>query len=574
MERPQVFYTYEWAMAVQQAYRGEMPVLLLLGYEGEALKGVAALTLHRNRKSAHLLCHTTADYCDFVSRAPDREIFVAGVLTELLRSRIQTFQLANLPADSLSLPALRAAAKQLGIHVFDRLGYQCAQTNLGTGEGRAQLRHALDKKKMFRRNINFLRREAPVRLERIRSALGAREALPEFYEAHVARFLATQRISNLVRSERRNFLAELAERLAETDSFVLTRLMVGNQAVAWNYGFQFERSLFWYQPTFDSRVEEHSPGYCLLSQMIIEACDEPALDVVDLGLGAEGYKERFANASRETRNLTLTKSRRRYIAAATRFKVAETIKASPGAEGLARSIVSRGLSLRRRMRTGSQRDFILWSTKRLSGLVSSRQKVEFYEWDEQKGVGHLPMSDNLILRPLDLQTLARAAMRNEDDGETLTYLLRAALRLRSQERQTSGFVLVGPDRAPLHFCWTSPFDGFFIEELGQRLSASPAESMIFDCWTPRSSRGHAHYATAITLLAHQLRAEQKIPWIFSAETNTASVRGISKAGFVHRFSMVRKKTFTWQSVKRVDGSLDAPGDSMLPLQSNGKSSVS
>jgi hypothetical protein len=25
MERPQVFYTYEWAMAVQQAYHEEMP---------------------------------------------------------------------------------------------------------------------------------------------------------------------------------------------------------------------------------------------------------------------------------------------------------------------------------------------------------------------------------------------------------------------------------------------------------------------------------------------------------------------------------------------------------------------
>ena len=210
----------------------------------------------------------------------------------------------------------------------------------------------------------------------------------------------------------------------------------------------------------------------------------------------------------------------------------------------------------------------------MSGLVSSRQQVEFYEWDEQEALGHLPMSDDLVLRPLDLQTLARAAMRNEEDSETLTYLLRAALRLRSQEHETRGFVLVDPDGTPLHFCWTSPFDGFFIDELGQRLIASPAESMIFDCWTPRSSRGHGHYATAITLLAHQLKAQQKIPWIFSAETNKASVRGISKAGFVHRFSMVRRKMFTWQSVKRVDGSLDAPGDSMLPLQSNGKSSVS
>jgi len=552
MERPQVFYTYEWAIAVQQAYRQEMPVLLLLGYDGDALKGVAALALDRNRKSAHLLCHTTADYCDFVSRGPDRENFVAGVLKELLRSRIQTFQLANLPADSLSLPALRAAAQQLGIHIFDRLGYQCAQINLGTGEGRAQLRHALDKKKMFRRNINFLRRNAPVRLERIRSALGAREALPEFYEAHVARFFATQRISNLVRSERRHFLAELAERLAEADSFVLTRLMVGDQAVAWNYGFQFERSLFWYQPTFDSRVEEHSPGYCLLSQMIIEACDEPALDVVDLGLGAEGYKERFANASRETRHLTLTTSRRRYRAVATRFRLAETIKASPRAERLARGIVSRGLAVRKRMRTGSPRDFILWSTKRLSGLVSSREQVEFYEWDEQEALGRLPMSDDLVLRTLDLQTLARAAMRNEEDSETLTYLLRAARRLRSQERETRGFVLVDRDRTPVHFGWTAPFQGFVMDELSVRLTA-PSEGaiMIFDCWTPQAFRGHGYYGFATSLLARRILAQGTQPWIFSARTNESSVRGIVKVGFLHRYSMVARKTMGWRTVERV-----------------------
>ena len=552
MERPQVFYTYEWAMAVQQAYRDEMPVLLLLGYEGDALKGVAALTLDRNRKSAHLLCHTTADYCDFVSRGPDREIFVAAVLTELLRSKIQTFQLANLPADSLSLPALRAAAKQLGIHVFDRLGYQCAQIDLGRGEGRVQLRHALDKKKMFRRNINFLRREAPVKLERIRSVLGAREALPEFYEAHVARFLATQRISNLVRSERRHFLAELAERLAEKHSFVLTRLMVGDQAVAWNYGFQFERSLFWYQPTFDSRAEEHSPGYCLLSQMIIEACDEPALDVVDLGLGAEGYKERFANASRETRHLTLTTSRRRYIGAATRFKVAEAIKASPRAEKLARVFVSRGVSLRRRMRTGSQRDFILWSTKRLGGLVSNRQQVEFYEWDAQEALGHSAISDALVLRPVDLQTLARTAMRNEEDSETLAYLLRVALRLRSQKHETTGFVLVDRDSTPVHFCWTAPFQGFVMDELSVRLTA-PSEGaiMIFDCWTPQSFRGHGYYGLAISLLARRILAQGQQPWIFSARTNESSVRGIVKAGFLYRYSMVARKTMGWRTVERV-----------------------
>ena len=66
--------------------------------------------------------------------------------------------------------------------------------------------------------------------------------------------------------------------------------------MAWNYGFQFHGSWFIYQATFDRRQEEHSPGHCLLSRIVTEACDMDAMKVVDLGLGAEGYKERFGNA--------------------------------------------------------------------------------------------------------------------------------------------------------------------------------------------------------------------------------------------------------------------------------------
>ena len=43
MERPEVFYTCEWAIAVDQAYRASIEPLLVLAHEGEALVGVAAL---------------------------------------------------------------------------------------------------------------------------------------------------------------------------------------------------------------------------------------------------------------------------------------------------------------------------------------------------------------------------------------------------------------------------------------------------------------------------------------------------------------------------------------------------
>ena len=39
MERPEVFYTCEWALALQSAYQASLRPLLFLGYEGDDLVG-------------------------------------------------------------------------------------------------------------------------------------------------------------------------------------------------------------------------------------------------------------------------------------------------------------------------------------------------------------------------------------------------------------------------------------------------------------------------------------------------------------------------------------------------------
>ena len=42
MERPQGFYTCDWALALQSAYQATRNLLLILGYDGEDLVGVHA----------------------------------------------------------------------------------------------------------------------------------------------------------------------------------------------------------------------------------------------------------------------------------------------------------------------------------------------------------------------------------------------------------------------------------------------------------------------------------------------------------------------------------------------------
>jgi CelD/BcsL family acetyltransferase involved in cellulose biosynthesis len=177
-----------------------------------------------------------------------------------------------------------------------------------------------------------MEREGPVTFVHLQSYSEIQAALPEFADAHVARFRTTQRTSSLATPERRFFLEELAKRFSGTGVVTLSMLMIGDRPVAWNYGFQFHQSWFWYQPTFDGRYEENSPGYCLLSRVVIEACDMDRLNVVDLGLGAEGYKERFGNSTRQTLYATATKSwglHLREIATVTESRVRSSSCAKP-----------------------------------------------------------------------------------------------------------------------------------------------------------------------------------------------------------------------------------------------------
>jgi hypothetical protein len=135
-----------------------------------------------------------------------------------------------------------------------------------------------------------------------------------------------------------------------------------------------------------------------------------------------------------------------------------------------------------------------------------------------------------------------------DDSATLDYLLRCAPRLRSEG--DCGFVLLSADGIPVHFCWAKDFEGFRIPELERTLQAPCADAvMIFDCFTPASVRGRGLFACAIAALADQLNAEGKTPWMFSAASNPAALRGIKKSGFAYKFTLGRKKFFFHQEVK-------------------------
>lgn len=546
LEQPEVFYTHEWALAVQRAYSGFLQPLIVLAYEESSLVGVVALAIESGNQQTTFLCSTTADYCDFLSHPDFRLPFVDAVFSELNNLQIKKLLLANVPAESRTTKAIESSAAKHGYYLWRRPAYGSARVMLQSTEQRAKTKELVQRKKVLHRSLNGLARQGPVQLNHARTWDKLRSELPDFAKAHVGRFLSMGRVSNLVRPERRHFLEELARLLSASGWLCVSRLMTGNTAVAWNYGFQFAGSWFWYQPTLNSKFEKNSPGFCLLSKIILEACQRPDLKLIDLGLGEENYKERFSTGTRHTLHITVTQSRVEQLMAASRYCAARLAKASPALERCVRSLLGRLVRTRELLRKSRASGLARWALGRIWNRLFASDEVFFYKWP--RAVPQVSTSGTKSIRPIDLELLASAAIQYANDSQTVTYLLRCAPRLHCKDQW--GFALTDEAGIPLHFAWVAPLEGFKLSELNLKMPPCSAESvLLFDCWTPNPVRGRGFYPMAISRIATKLLTEGKSPWIFSAATNRRSVVGIEKSGFRRHYSLVRRKLLLWQKIK-------------------------
>ena len=104
--------------------------------------------------------------------------------------------------------------------------YICAQVSFDRLERGKDGKPFAPGLKRLRRFEKAMGPGAEVRTEHRRSWEAVEPVLPEFMQAHVARFLEIGRISNIADSHRRVFLAELARVLSQSEWFVLSRMLV------------------------------------------------------------------------------------------------------------------------------------------------------------------------------------------------------------------------------------------------------------------------------------------------------------------------------------------------------------
>ncbi|MGA8764911.1 MAG: GNAT family N-acetyltransferase [Candidatus Sulfotelmatobacter sp.] len=548
MDNPEVFFTYQWALAASRGFQKHLSPLLFLMHEGEKLAGVAALAINpKAPRTAFFLTSSTADYCDIVSTPDNRKAVLLALLEEIKRLGLSDLVLTNVPSNSPTLEELPGVAESHHFYVASRPAYNCGIIRLDGDDQRETLLRNLASGGREKRAWKKLTTLGSVKVIHLTEPEQIEVSLESIVSAQISRFLASNRVSPLVGPERRTFLHELSDLLSHSGWLKVSQLEIDGRPVAWNYGFRFGGSWFWYLPTFQMEYEHVSPGSCLLRLLVEEGARDASLRWLDLGLGDEPYKERFANNVRHTRYVHLSRGFRRHVASLGRQMLSSTAARFPQFGNRLRTARAHYHAGANRIRETGVVASARHSISKAVRSVASQDEVLLFEAPD------LPVSENRTVRllPMTWEHLVEASISNAGDTPTLQYLMRCARRLT--KANPSGFLLQDETGRPIHFLWIDDFDGFHLSEIDHYIEpSSRGAAMIFDCWTPAAERGRGHYATGIRLAFESLQREGRSAWIFSGASNTSSLRGIAKAGFVYRFSLVRRRKLGRSTITRQD----------------------
>ncbi len=539
MENPEVFFTYQWALAASRGFQGHLSTLLFLMYDGDQLVGVAALAIDpKAPRAAFFLTSSTADYCDIISTPANRRAVILALLEEIQKLGLHDLVLANVPANSATLQELPSVASSRRFYVTSRAAYNCGVVQLG-GEGqRETLVRSLAGKSREKRALKRLTSLGSVKVIHLTEPEQIGTSLESIVSAQISRFLASDRVSPLVGPERRAFLQQLSDLLSQSGWLKISQLEIDGRPVAWNYGFRFGGSWFWYLPTFEMEYAHVSPGSCLLRLLVEEGAKDTSLRWLDLGLGEESYKERYANEMRQTRYDQVSRGLPRHVARVGRQMLSTTAARFPQFGDKLREARASYQSVANRIHETGFTATARHSIQRAVHSIASQDEVLIFEAPECRP-GEPPDETCAELLPLTREHLVEGSITNAGDSTTLRYLMRCSHRLA--QPGASGFLLQDETGRPAHFLWIGNYDGFYLAEIDHIIEPfAENASMIFDCWTPLANRGRGHYATAIGLAAASLRKQGRIGRIFSGATNSYSLRGILKAGFQYRFSFLRR----------------------------------
>jgi CelD/BcsL family acetyltransferase involved in cellulose biosynthesis/GNAT superfamily N-acetyltransferase len=470
-----------WHQAYIEADSSGLKPRLICCLSGEQLIGILPLRLDRDGVLRYLTA-PRSDYDDILL-APANESAAIETIGGYLMAR--RFDLAEVPAGSPLISALTSRGAKA------TPAARCPGITLS-----AETVRDVSSRQSVKRHEKKLARIGEVSLSPVPPA-DSDACLRAMIDQHVSRWLATGAESLFRDDGNVAFYGQLTRHRHFGEFGAFHVLRCGPRAAAYHLGLRNASTFIWYKPTFDLNLMTLGPGEVLMNHLIAAAFSEGA-GYFDFTRGMEAFKTRFSNTLSQNTRLT---HRRPFL---------------PRALGFAKAKWRR---VRRLL--GSVRD----------RLRPSRPKPQcFFELSQVSGSPPIPEGFVHEFGEIDLVTFGAESLRNP------AYVT-AARMASAIERAKRGDRLLTVRRADdarvVHFSWLRIDEGGIVGDSGTLATPACARNaVIFDCWTSPDCRGRGLYSWAVSFLARQAREMGHPAWIYCFEHNTASRKGIEKAGIV------------------------------------------
>jgi CelD/BcsL family acetyltransferase involved in cellulose biosynthesis len=319
-----VFQTHAWNRSWFEAFREHFEPCIVTVSDGHGIAGIAPLVIARNGsrdRVIRFLGDGRSDYCDFLT-GPNKEEAMRAMFAAVFSGvDWDVMELHNVPAGSRTTAMAQAICSQAGYKVLVADQFLCPTLMIAGHEDSAR---AILNKPSLRRPTNYFQRAGRLVCRDLTGAEEIEPYLDQFFEQHVGRWNGTRSPSLFVNGRNRAFYRVLTRNLSGSGALLFSVIELDGRPIAFHYGFDYNRSVIWYKPSFDITHAAHSPGLVLMRHLIDYAVGHDRREL-DFTVGDEPFKRRFTNLTRKTVSLLVFRDASRYLLEATRRKVVSAV---------------------------------------------------------------------------------------------------------------------------------------------------------------------------------------------------------------------------------------------------------
>jgi len=293
--RAEIFHTFEWNRAFCKSLGGGVSLCAIVVYAGTEVAGIVPLALRRN--NLQFLGSPASDYNDVLCYEDRTAEVLRSAFDALLHSPVRWTSciLDNVPEHSRLIRFMGTLPSEVRKRLQLHFKSPCPTMLLnGKPDGKANP----FRKQSVQRHEKRLRKLGQLSFRHLETREEIRQHLDSFFRQHVQRLAFKGQKSHFLSLATRKFYSALVDELDPRGQLRFGVLFLNELPIAYHFGFQHKDKFIWYQPTFNVDYWDYSPGEVLLAELLRYA-QQHSLREFDFTVGGEGYKDRFANETRQ-----------------------------------------------------------------------------------------------------------------------------------------------------------------------------------------------------------------------------------------------------------------------------------